>query len=60
MATATFDKTFVIEDPVAQEKLYDIIEGKKRSKKLFTEIYTLEDKKRSESALKQLVSILRA
>ena len=26
MATATFDKTFIIDNPIAQEKLYDIID----------------------------------
>lgn len=60
MATATFDKTFVIDNPVAQEKLYEVIDGKKKSKKKFNEIYTLEEKRRSESALNRLVSILRA
>ena len=60
MATVTFDKTFIIDNPIAQEKLYDIIEGRKISEKKFTKVYTIDDKKRSESALKQLVSILRA
>lgn len=60
MATATFDKTFVIDSPIAQEKLYDIIEGRKKTEKKFTEIYDVEERRRSKSALNRLVSILRA
>lgn len=55
MATATFDKTFIIDNPESQKKLLNIISSDKRDK-VFSKRRTVEDKERSALALKLLLS----
>lgn len=58
MATSTFDKNFVITDPVAKKKLIDLIKSDAPVKKI--EKPSFQDMERGEQLLNQYCSRLKA
>ncbi len=58
MATSTFDKNFVITDPIAKKKLLDLMKSDAPVKKI--EKPSFEDMDRGEQLLNQYCSRLKA
>ncbi len=56
MATATFDRTFVITDPESKQKLGKIMNSKEPTKPVSAIPFSEKDRKRSEEVLKQFLS----
>lgn len=56
MATASFDRTFVVSDPKSQEKLSKFLESKEPAKTLSENLFSETERNRSEALLKQCLS----
>lgn len=56
MATATFDRTFVVSTPESKQKLLKILDSKESAKSVPVAPFSEEKRKRSEELLKQFLS----
>lgn len=56
MATATFDRTFVVSAPESKQKLLKILDSKESAKPVSVPPFSGENRKRSEELLKQFLS----
>ena len=60
MATASFDRTFVVEDEKSRMRLEKILSSDKPAKPITRPPFTEEERDRSESLLKQCLSHYKA
>lgn len=56
MATSTFDKTFIVTDPAAKERVIKVVSSEEKAAPIKTPPYTQEERNRSEALLKQYLS----
>lgn len=56
MATASFDRSFVISDPKFQKKLAEFMDSKEPAKTLSENSFSENERNRSEALLKQCLS----